>query len=90
MPIPPIEVIQKFMFVINCLVEEDLPQLDQLVTINGHLNDNGIQQLENILLQTGRDDVLEILHETLAGELIMSAPIFGYSHAKIVCAKLIV
>ncbi len=61
------QVIQKLIFVINCLLNENV-QLLYDVIINGYLNDNALQQLQDILTQKGRYDILEILHQTMTGK----------------------
>ncbi len=66
MPIP-IQVIQKLILVINCLLNENVPLLYDVI-INSYLNDNALQQLQDILTRRGRYDILEILHQTMTGK----------------------
>jgi hypothetical protein len=66
----PLAVIGRLILVINCLVSENLPPLDHVI-IDGHLNYNALQHVENILTQTRRDDVLEILQQTISGKIIV-------------------
>jgi hypothetical protein len=66
----PIAVIGRLILVINCLVSENLPPLDHVI-IDGHLNYNALRHVENILTHTRRDDVLEILQQTVSGKIIV-------------------
>jgi hypothetical protein len=65
------ELVRKLIFVISCLVNEDLPQLHEVMTENGQLNYNALQDVHAILTQRRRNDILEMLHETMAGKIIV-------------------
>jgi hypothetical protein len=52
---------------IHGLVNEDLPALDYVI-IDGRLNRNALRQVENILTRLRREDVLEIIRQTMAGK----------------------
>ena len=47
-----------------------IPQLDDVIT-DGLVNYTALRSVENILTQRRRDDVLEILHQTMAGKIIV-------------------
>ena len=55
------------MLMIHGLVNEDLPALDYVI-IDGRLNRNALRQVENILTRLRREDVLEIIRQTMAGK----------------------
>ena len=63
MPIP-VDVIQRLIFVMNCLLPMHLPELYGIIR-NGRLNNNAIRQIRIILIQTGRYDVLDIFNQTM-------------------------
>ncbi|CAB4038847.1 Hypothetical predicted protein [Paramuricea clavata] len=61
------ELVRRLIFVISCLVNEELPQLHE-VTEHGQLNyNNALQDVQALLTQRRRNDILEILHQTMAG-----------------------
>ena len=62
----PIEVLLRLVCVVSCLVH-DIPQIDQLVE-NGRLNVNILQHVQTVLRERQRDDVLDIIHRTMAGK----------------------
>ena len=55
------------MLVIHGLVNEDLPALDHVI-FDGRLNRNALRHVEINLTQLRREDVLEIIRQTLAGK----------------------
>jgi hypothetical protein len=55
------------MILIHGLVIEYLSALDHVI-IDGRLNRNALRQVENILTQIQREDVLEIIRQTMAGK----------------------
>ena len=62
----PVEILLRLVCVVSCLVH-DIPQIDQLVE-NGRLNDNILEHVQAVLGERHRDDVLEIVHQTMAGK----------------------
>jgi hypothetical protein len=63
----PFEVLVRLMLMIHGLVNEDLPALDYVI-IDGRLNRNALRHVEINLTQIRRDDVLEIIRQTMAGK----------------------
>ena len=55
---------------IHYLMNQYIPQLDDVIT-DGLVNYTALRSVENILTQRRRDDVLEILHQTMAGKIIV-------------------
>jgi hypothetical protein len=66
----PIAVIVRLIPVIHYLMNGHFAPLDHVI-IDGHVNYNALRSAENILTQKGRDDVLEIVHQTRAGKIIV-------------------
>jgi hypothetical protein len=63
----PFAIIVKLILVINYLMNGHLPHLDDII-IEDRVNYTALQDVENILTQMRRDDVLEIVHQTRAGK----------------------
>jgi hypothetical protein len=63
----PLPVIRRLVLVIHSLVNEYLSALDHVI-INGRLNHNALRHVELSLTRLRRDDVLEIIRQTMAGK----------------------
>ncbi|CAB4031026.1 Hypothetical predicted protein [Paramuricea clavata] len=62
-----IAVIIRLIHVIHYLMNGHFPPVDDII-IDGQVNNNALGSLRNILTQTRRDDVLELLYKTMAGD----------------------
>ena len=49
------------------LLHQDIPQLNELFR-NGYIDDNTLQQVEVILTDIQRLDILQVLRQTLSGK----------------------
>ena len=54
-------------------MNEDLPQLQEVIIENDQLNYNALQDVQAILTRTRRNDILEIIHQTMAGKIIVKS-----------------
>ena len=68
----PLEILRSLIFVLRCLtnnLDHNPPDLlDQIMT-NGHINHNVLRNVEGLLQQRGKQDVVRIIRETLEGKI---------------------
>ena len=66
----PFAVIQELTSVIHYGMNEYLPQLDVII-VDGYVNYAALQRVQDVLIERERYDILEVLHQTMTGKIIV-------------------